>query len=460
MFRSLKNIRNPIARATTAGLTASAITTMLSAVIIGLTAPKSESAHKIAVYTSAIFAASGAVFGLIIATKKDESVKKTSAQFTLSQAESDQWKDWRNFVVIRKVRESQEITSFYLKPQDQEKIYNYKPGQFLTIKLNIPGIERSLIRTYSLSDYTPNCEYYRLSIKREDAPPRLNVPPGIVSNFMHDHVKEGTVIQAKPPNGKFFLDVSQETPAILISNGVGITPMIAMAKASTLHNRNRQIWFLHGARSGDYHAFREEVLGIAQQNPNFHVHYRYSRPNPGDEGYYHSQGYVDIDLIKMLIAPELEKVYGSVANKFPTPTNAEYFLCGSPPFMESIREGLKAWGVPESQVFFESFSKSKEKAESSNPTSTVNSIETAEIVFSQSKKTLTWTSDDGTILEFAEANEINPPYSCRAGICLTCMCRVESGEVEYLEPPTGTPDEGSALICISKPKTKRLVLEL
>ncbi len=131
-------------------------------------------------------------------------------------------------------------------------IPNFQPGQFLTIKLSIPGQEKPVIRTYSLSDCLDPWEYYRLSIKRESAPKGLDVRPGVASNFMHDQVNEGSVIPAKPPRGKFVLDVQKSLPAVLISNGVGITPMLSMAKACTQLNSNRSIWFIHGRGMGAF----------------------------------------------------------------------------------------------------------------------------------------------------------------------------------------------------------------
>ncbi|MEO0377860.1 MAG: 2Fe-2S iron-sulfur cluster-binding protein, partial [Cyanobacteria bacterium P01_A01_bin.17] len=309
----------------------------------------------------------------------------------------------------------------------------------------IPGQPRPVIRTYSLSDYAQTPKYYRLSIKREPAPKDLDVPPGLASNFMHDQVHEGTVLPAKPPNGKFFLDLNKNAPAVLISNGVGITPMISMAKACKLQDGDRPVWFLHGARNGQFHALREEVNSIG-----VNVHYRYSRPRPEDEGQYQSTGYIDADLIKTEVSPALQNA--SLAT-------AEYFLCGSPPFMDGIRAGLRDLGVPEENVYFESFSKPKAKVETSEEPAE-GTVATAEVVLATSGKTLTWKPSDGTLLEFAEANNIDPPYSCRAGICLTCMCPIQEGEVAYDEEPTGTPDKGSVLICISKPGTERVVLDL
>ncbi|MGD1910970.1 MAG: flavin reductase family protein [Rivularia sp. (in: cyanobacteria)] len=228
-----------------------------------------------------------------------------------------------------------------------------------------------------------------------------------------------------------------------MSNGVGITPMVSMAKACTVENPNREVYFVHGARNGKSHAFQQEVMTLAAQNSNLKVHYRYSRPQDGDGGNYNSVGYVDVDLIKELVG-----------------LNAEFYLCGSPAFMDSLREGLKEWGIPENQVFFESFSKGAKKSTEQSSTIVDGGVETAEIVFAESGKTLTWNQGDGTILEFAEANGINPAFSCRVGVCLTCSCKIQEGEVVYQEEPTGTPDDGEVLICISQPKTSKVVLDI
>ncbi|AFY41193.1 2Fe-2S iron-sulfur cluster-binding protein [Nostoc sp. PCC 7107] len=439
MLESLGRINNPLVRSVATAATVCSVVTLSTAIVIGVNNPKDKSAYQLGVYSSIFGAVAGAVFGLIYTNKASENDSTPD----IKTLDSDVWQDWRNFVVVRKVKESEEITSFYLQPEDKGEIPNFQPGQFLTIKLDITGQNKPVIRTYSLSDYSKTCEYYRLSIKRELAPNGLDVMPGIASNFMHDRIHEGSVIPAKPPNGKFALDVHKSTPAVLISNGVGITPMISMAKACTRLNPQRPIWFIHGARDSDFHAFQDEVMEIAQQNPNLNVHIRYSRPKLEDTGRYHSVGYVDAALIQELSIQE-----------------AEYFLCGSTPFIQSVTEGLKAAGVANNKVYFESFGKAM-KSESEKPTQTATQGEEfAEIVFAKSGKTLTWQPSDGTILEFAEANDINPPFSCRVGVCGTCICKIREGEVAYQEEPSAATDEGEVLICISQPGSSRLVLDI
>mgnify|MGYP002778613107 CR=1 FL=1 len=436
MFASLRQIEHPLIRSVTGASAAFAIATIVSGAAVGLVNVKDKA--KLGVYASLLGTSCGALVGLVAGRKVSKQ------EFTArSKTNSKTWQDWRNFVVVRKVKESEEITSFYLKPEDNSEIPNFQPGQFLTIKLDIPGQAKPVIRTYSLSDYPEPCEYYRLSIKREPAPQGLDVLPGIASNFMHDRIHEGAIVSAKPPRGNFVLDVSKSLPAVLISNGVGITPMLSMVKACSRLNPNRPIWFLHGARDGRFHGFRDEVLAI--QNPNLHVHFCYSRPRQEDAGRYHSVGYVDAALVKSLVQQE-----------------AEYFLCGSPPFLESMMAGLKESGVASNSIFFESFGKPMKATSERQPpaASGDEEVAAAEIVFAKSGKTLTWREGEGTILEFAEANNLDPAYSCRAGICGTCQCKIQAGEVTYQEPPTAEIDRGAVLICISKPKTARVVLDI
>lgn len=450
----LERIHNPLARSATAAVMGASAALMLTGGVLGLSKLDARLVNRLSVYAGFAGLGVGAVFGAAVSPKAAQAKRdsKTKTDDVAVKA-SDGWTGWRDFVVDRKVVESNEITSFYLKPEDGQAIPGFRPGQFLTIKLDMPSQSRPVIRTYSLSDYSAKPGYYRLSIKREGPPKDKDVPPGVASNFMHDQIQAGSVIPAKPPAGKFFLDVNSDRPAILISNGVGITPMISMAKAAIAHKPNRSVWFLHGARNGNFHAFRDAVLAIAPDNPNFHVHYCYSRPRLEDDGGYHSQGYVDTDLIKAKVAPELQKRNGS--------TDADYFLCGSPSFMDALRSGLAEWGVPDDRVSFESFAKPVPKAKAEPADATLNgAVETAEVTFAKSGKTATWSANDGTLLDFAEAQGLEPDYSCRAGICLTCMCRLQAGEVNYEESPTGEPDEGSVLICVSKPKTSRVVLDL
>jgi uncharacterized protein len=462
MIKNIKEISNPILRAITAGVFLGTLVTIPAALAVQLAkSPKDsnvESTSKLAVYASLASTAIGAAIGLGEGKRKDERDRSPDDPLARTndsvdvESSNNGWTDWRKFIVMRKVTESDGITSFYLHPEDNRAIPDFSPGQFLTLKLDIPGQLKPVIRTYSLSDYDRSFINYRLSIKREPAPADLNVSPGIASNFMHDSIQEDSIIWVKPPAGKFVIDVYSSKPAVLISNGVGITPMIAMAKAVVRLNPLRQIWFLHGARDGNAHAFRDEINALSASHSNLHVIYCYSRPTTTDTGKYHQQGYVDSALIQNIVAPEMQQLCGS--------TEADYFLCGSPSFMDALRNGLRMWGVPDRNVLFESFAKAMPKASTAVQNAIAQPSDPVEIVFSKSGKTHIWNPVDGMILEFAEANDLRPDYSCREGVCGTCMCRISEGEVEYQEEPTASVDPGSVLICISKPKTARVVLDL
>ncbi|MEL6501900.1 MAG: 2Fe-2S iron-sulfur cluster-binding protein [Cyanobacteria bacterium J06623_1] len=451
MLKSLSQIQNPLIRSITAGSASFAMVTIIAFLAIGLSEkPKNKEANQTGVYASLLAFVAGAGAGLLI---KGNKTAKDNSVSTTANKDDDAWQDWRDFKIVKKQSESKEITSFYFQPVDGKDIPDFQPGQYLTIKLDVPEQERPVIRTYSLSDYPKSKDYYRLSIKREGSPKGLDVPPGVASNFMHDRINEGSVIPCKPPKGKFYLEVDNASPAVLISNGVGITPMISMAKACAQQNPQRHVWFIHGARNGEFHACREEVSAIKQSYPNFHVHYRYSRPRPEDEGKFHSQGYADKQLLAETIIPEIKQAHDGSSD-------AEYFLCGSPAFMDSLREGLDELDVSEDKVYFESFGGGKTKGKSEAASTTDGAVESAEVTFATSNKTVTWTSADGTLLEFAEANGLEPDYSCRQGVCHTCTCAIQSGEVEYTDEPAGEPDEGNVLICISRPKTSKVVLDL
>ncbi len=404
-------------------------------ILLGLTGPKGDTGTLTAFQGTV----AGATLGAIAALARPR-----------RRSRGEDWTGWRRLKVARRVKESQDITSFHLEPVDPGPLPPYLPGQFLTIRLEIPEIDGPAIRTYSLSDEPPDPSatrpHYRLSIKRESAPQGQDLPPGVASSFLHDHMPEGSILLARPPSGSFVLDLTHARPVALISNGVGITPMIAMLKVIARQQPERKVWFIHGARDGRFHAFREEVMETVQGRGNLAVHFAYSRPRPEDAGLYQSEGHIQADLIRSLVQGE-----------------ADYFLCGSPPFLEAVRAGLNEAGVPEDCIQFEMFTKGARSAPA--PTAAGSSQEPpaslpATVTFTRSQRTAEWNGSHETLLEFAEAQGLNPDFSCRAGLCGTCACRLLEGEVSYTAPPTAAVAPGSVLICISQPKTARLSLDL
>jgi len=371
---------------------------------------------------------------------------KTSFEDRLTKAElSEQTKDkYINLIVSKKVPESQTITSFYLVSEDREPLPSFLPGQFLPLKLDIPGQYKPVNRTYSISD-SPNKDYYRLTIKRELAPAdRPDLYPGISSNYFHDEVELGTKLLAKAPRGKFYLNSKSENPVVLLSAGVGITPLISMLNTIVESGSNREVWFIHGARNSAEHAMGDHIRKVTEENDNVHVHVAYSKPLKEDlEGRdYYSKGYVDIELLKKVL-----------------PGNeAEFYLCGPPAFMKSLFNGLLKWEVPEYCINYEFFGPAsllKDRAKVSTPKRAAEAMDCTseiEVEFSKSGVKTNWNPSFESILDLAEANGLSPDYSCRSGICHTCICKLEDGEVEYVEEPLDPPEEGCVLICVSKPK--------
>ena len=353
------------------------------------------------------------------------------------------------FIVDRKVPEAEAITSFYLVPEDGNPLEPFLPGQFLPLKLDIPGQYKPIVRTYSLSE-SPNEDYYRLTIKREPAPPnRPDAYPGVSSNHFHDEIDVGSRVMAKPPRGKFFLDPSGERPIVLLSGGIGLTPLISMLNSVVSAGSDRETWFIHGTRNGRVHAFRDHVRRLAEEHRNIRTHVRYSQPSADDaQGRdYDDQGHVDLELLKDLLPHN----------------DADFYLCGPTPFMRSLFDGLLSWAVPEPRIHYEFFGPASllgDRAKVATPTQVAvasQCCEELEVAFSQSGVRANWNPSYESILDLAEAHGLSPDYSCRSGICHTCMCRLEQGEVEYMLEPLEPPDEGSVLICCSKPKTNVVV---
>ena len=354
------------------------------------------------------------------------------------------WEGFREFAVDRKVAESRAITSFYLRPEDGKPLPVYRPGQFLTFRLNIPGHGSPVTRTYSLSDSPNHPEYYRISVKRLAAPGgRPDLPPGLSSSHFHDHVQPGTRLCVKAPRGKFFLDPEDDTPVVLLSGGVGLTPLISMLNAIAQTGSKRPVWFIHGARDGSEHAMGKHVRRVAKEHENVNVHVSYSRPRPQDvQGRdYDARGHVSVELLKSVLPPAAY----------------DFYLCGPAPFMKSLYNGLLAWGVAEARIHYEFFGPASALAEGAEPdivaAPAAQSEGRLEVSFTKARIKATWDPSYESILDLAEAQGLRPDYSCRMGICHTCMTRLVDGEVEYAGDPVDLPDPGYVLICCSRPRT-------
>ncbi|PQP80133.1 hypothetical protein C0Q44_29360 [Paenibacillus sp. PCH8] len=248
------------------------------------------------------------------------------------------WEGFRSFKVAKKVQESEIITSFYLLPDDGQPIASYEPGQYISIKIQPEAQSFTQIRQYSLSD-APGKPYYRISVKRERGV--LERPDGVISTYLHDHIVEGSQVELSSPAGDFTLNTEDKRPVVLLSGGVGITPMISMLNTLVDLNDNRPITFLHASPNGLSHAFRDHVNSLAERNSTLKTYFCYTKPAASDREseHFHKEGYMDAMWLRQVIN-ELD---------------ATYYLCGSVSFMRSVYTELQALGVATDNICYEFF---------------------------------------------------------------------------------------------------------
>jgi nitric oxide dioxygenase len=235
------------------------------------------------------------------------------------------WRGTRLFRVARKVQESDEITSFYFRPDDGGALLDFHPGQYIGLRVIIDGEETR--RNYSLSA-APNGREYRISVKRE--------PNGKVSNHLHANVHENDTLELFAPSGDFKLE-HNDKPLVLISGGVGITPTLAMLQAALA--TRRPVHFIHAARHGGVHAFRETIQSLADRHPQLKHFYCYEHRRDGDD---HAHGFGFIDEARL-------------HQWLPETRDVDAYFLGPVPFMKAVKRHLKALGVPDSQSRYEFF---------------------------------------------------------------------------------------------------------
>ncbi|KXG48592.1 Globin [Penicillium griseofulvum] len=265
--------------------------------------------------------------------------------------QAEDWTDWRDFKIVNKVKESEEITSFYLAPVDEKPLPAFQPGQYISIQTHVPALKYPQARQYSLSDQ-PKPDYYRISVKREQglnpASPDAATHPGCISNILHDTCNIGDVLKVSHPYGDFFLSTTDSetgNPIVLISAGVGLTPLTSML--NTLISKSaatRKLHFIHGARSSGARAFKEHISELPKQFPSIRATFFTSHPSEGEkegEDFDHA-GRVDLAKLKD-------------EDLFLDDAKTDYYICGPGKFMTDIESGLKAKGVGADRIKMELF---------------------------------------------------------------------------------------------------------
>ncbi|NER14868.1 2Fe-2S iron-sulfur cluster binding domain-containing protein [Leptobacterium flavescens] len=334
---------------------------------------------------------------------------------------------------IDKIRsESTTISSFYLKPGNGKNLEKFLPGQFINVKIALED-GNSISRSYTLSD-SPNDDYYRLTIKREKQ--------GKVSRYFHDHLIEGSEIEVSSPMGNFHLDINSQKPIVLISGGVGITPMMSMLEYIVAHQPHRKVEFLHSSYNKDVQPFFNRLKQLDAQYGNLSLSIFHSAPLETEE-----TG-KDYDIKGFITQDALAKTLGE---------EKSYFLCGPTGFMEAMYDHLRKLNIPETRIFYEFFGDAKPLGTRSSYSSSSNTG--ISVKFSRSDLKVGWVHEIGSLLDLAEANGLRPDSSCRMGTCSSCESKLISGSIEYDPEPFIEAAEGNIFICCAKP-TSDITIEI
>ena len=383
--------------------------------------------------------------GLPLRWKMDEYSPNTLLTGTWAEAEMKkqaeaQREKWLPYVVSNIVEESSVIKSFHLQPENHV-VPSFKPGQFLTVKHPIDGKE--VIRTYTVSS-APADPTLRISVKREQSLDS-SAPDGLFSNFIHSQLSIGDTVYAKAPNGAFTFDATEQRPAVLLAGGVGITPMVSMARHALMEGvRTRSVrptTLIGAASNAEQRAFFRELADVeAQSDGTIRSFWALSEIDetmePGKDYHYHGR----------ISAPLLQAVLPL--------DDYDFYLCGPTSFMQSMYDMLRDLGVNDARIFAEEFgpaSLQRAADQSSKNFEPVAQASEAIVEFTQSKIEQAWSEKDGSLLEFAEAHGLTPEFGCRSGQCGACKTKLISGAVSYLTEPSSPLKEGEVLLCCAVP---------
>jgi MOSC domain-containing protein YiiM/ferredoxin-NADP reductase/ferredoxin len=342
------------------------------------------------------------------------------------------WRGFRSFRVARKIAESGNVTSLILEPADGQPVAAALPGQFVVVRLGPSAMTRS----YSLSRRT-DAASYRISIKRETH--------GAASVYVADELKTGNVIELGAPRGSFTLRPAAR-PVVLLSAGIGVTPVLAMLHALAAQGATQDVWWLHGTRNGREHPFAAEARGLLAGLAHHHSHVCFSVPDPADRlGVdFDTAGHLDRRLLEQLDVPR----------------DGDFYLCGPAAFMSDLAAGLAALGVPPDRIHTELFGSkpSLTPGIAAAPPTRAHAPVGAPgpgpmVSFARSGLNVCWGPSYASLLELAEACDVPVRWSCRTGVCHNCESGLIAGAVNYAPDPLDPPADGNVLICCSRPQS-------
>jgi ferredoxin-NADP reductase/ferredoxin len=337
--------------------------------------------------------------------------------------------------VSRKLHESSNVTSLVLEPADGEPLTAALAGQFIVLRLRPRPDQSALLRSYSLSG-APSEDRYRISVKRE--------PQGAAGAYIDTRVQAGDILDVSAPRGSFTLRPG-ERPVVLVSAGIGATPVLVMLHALAAEQSRREIWWIHGARNSNEHPFAAEARELLETLPGSRSHICYSAPQPTD------RPTVDFDRVG--------RVGPHVFEEISVPPDADFYICGPGAFMSGLVDGLAGWGVARDRLHTENFGSGQSKTPGIAAVPRRPPHPPAEpaavgplVSFTRSNLAVHWGSAFHSLLELAEARDVPVRWSCRTGVCHNCETGLISGSVIYRPDPVEPPAAGNLLICCSQPQ--------
>ena len=344
------------------------------------------------------------------------------------------WTGFRPMRVSRIDPESVSVFSLALVSADGEPLPAALPGQVVVLRLSVESGAPPVLRSYSLSGL-PGTGHYRVSIKQEEN--------GLASTYLHTQIKPGSILEVSAPRGSFTLRSGSE-PVVLLSAGVGVTPVLAMLHALAAEKSSNPVWWLYGARNREEHPFREESRALLQELKYGRSYIQYSRPGPADR-----RG-VDFDAAGHLTVSAFDKIG--------VPQEGQFYLCGPQAFLRELTAGLAVWGVAADHIHAEIFGTLDSitpgmKGVTHSPHLPAEPAGFGpQVSFARSGLTLPWDAKYRSLLELAEACDVAVRWSCRSGVCHTCETALIAGNVEYDPEPLDPPAKGDALICCCRPR--------
>lgn len=344
------------------------------------------------------------------------------------------WRGFRPLRVSRKERESGNVISLVLEPTDGEPVAAALPGQFIVLRLG-PASAPALMRSYSLSG-APGAASYRVSVKRE--------AHGAASTYIDDELKVDDIVQASAARGSFTLRPGN-APVVLLSAGIGVTPVLAMLHALAAEASTRDVWWLYGTRSSREHAFADEARSLLAALPHHHSRICYSSPDPADRPNvdFDRRGRLDMHVLEQLNLPH----------------DGDFYICGPTSFMSDLAAGLASQGIAKDRIHTEIFGAGPSSTPGiAAPPSRAPHVPAGPpgsgptVSFARSGLDVRWSPSFQSLLELAEACDVPVRWACRTGVCHNCETGLVAGQIGYHPDPVDAPAEGNVLICCSRPQ--------